>query len=124
MATFSAVKKWKLVRGDVNTAFLKTGESTRDVYVIPPFDSNDKRHYWLLFVAVCGLVNSNAKFQRQSYYPIYKLCLHHLSVIPQLFYLFKNGRLLLFVIKIVDDLLMTAEDDEVKKICIQFCKSF
>lgn len=34
-------QKWRLTKLDVKTAFLQTGQAERDVYVIPPRESDD-----------------------------------------------------------------------------------
>lgn len=53
--TISAINSWIIFRADVKAAFIKTGETSRDVYVCPPRESKDRRHYWLLLAAVYGL---------------------------------------------------------------------
>lgn len=122
--TLTAIRRWPIVKADVKSAFLQTGEAQRDVYVRPPRESRDRRHYWLLLAAAYGLVNANAKFQSQADELIMALGLCHMPLIPQLFYLLKNGVIVLVVIKIVDDLLMTGEDASVNDFIERFNKKF
>lgn len=55
-----------LAKIDFESAFLQNGIAKRDVYVVPPRESNDKKILWLLLTASYGLVNANAKWQEQS----------------------------------------------------------
>lgn len=40
-----AMHKWALVKLDAKPAFLQTGSAQHGVYVIPPFESDDKRWF-------------------------------------------------------------------------------
>lgn len=66
LLSISNIFKWSIIKIDVTSAFLQTGEAQKDVLVILPKGSNGKSHYWLLLSATYGLVNANAKFQAQS----------------------------------------------------------
>lgn len=94
------------------------------MYTLYRLERNDERHYWQLDSTVYGLASWNAKFQRQMADLIYQLGLSQLSVIPHLFYVFKNEKLILVVLKVVDDLLMTGQEDEVRNACKKFNQPF
>lgn len=97
--TIATILNWAIARAEC------------DVYVRPPRESRDKMFYWLLLVDAYGLVNSNEKWQHNSDEVMFNLGLSHLSVITQLCYQMKNEKLVLIVIKIVDDLLITGEKE-------------
>lgn len=80
-----AVRLWSIVKADFKAAFLQTVEAKGDVYVRPPREIHDHRHYWRLLAATYGLVNSNVKSQSQADGFILDIVLSHLSLIPQLF---------------------------------------
>lgn len=58
--------KWHLVKFDFKSAFLKTGRTQLEIYVVPPHEYSDRPSYWLMPTAVYGLVNANAKWQEHS----------------------------------------------------------
>ena len=122
--TIATIMKWAIARADAKAAFMKTGRAERDVYVKPPRESLDKMYYWLLLVSAYGLVNSNAKWQHHSDEVMFNIGLQHLSVIAQLFYQMKDGKLALIVIKIVDYLLMTGEKSYMDNFIRQFNDKF
>lgn len=122
--TTAAIRKWIITRADVKAAFLKTGTAERDVYVRPPRESRDRRHYWLLLAAAYGLVNANAKFQSQSNDLIRSIGLSHISLVPQLFHLVEKGELVLLVAKSVDDLLIAGVPESTKKFLSRFNSRF
>ena len=106
----ATVRKWRISKVDVKSAFLQTGPAERSVYVIPPLVSEDRfRSVWLLLAASYGLVNANAKFQVQSDNLLLDLGMLRVTDIPQLFYAKSNGRLTILLAKIVDDILVTGE---------------
>lgn len=60
--------KWFISKLDVKSAFLHTGRTERDVYVLPPSESeHNKMYLWLLSSATYELINANAKWKVQSY---------------------------------------------------------
>lgn len=62
LESIASLYGWKIVRGDVKTAFLQTGKPNRDVYVKPPAECKRRNEeFWLLDTAAYGLVNANAK---------------------------------------------------------------
>lgn len=63
--------------------------------------------------ATYGLGNANAKWQAQSYQLFIHLSLIQCPIIPQLFYLIRNGKLCLLAAKIVNDILITGEQHAV-----------
>ena len=120
----AALHKWKLVKADVKNAFLQTGMAARDVYVIPPKESTNRKSLWLLLAAAYGLVNANSKWQIQSDKVLTDMGLEQCTYVPQLFTLKVNGKIVLIVAKIVDDMLATGElamtEQFIKKFNIQF----
>lgn len=122
--TLSAINSWIIVRADVKAAFLKTGEASRDVYVRPPREFKDRRRYWLLLAAVHGLVNSNATFQTQADDLLLSILLSCVTVVTQVFYLKSNGKLVLLVAAVVDDLLATDVTSYVDDSLVKLNKKF
>ena len=94
---------------DFTSAFLQTGSTNRDVYVVPPRECRCKSFYWLLFTLTYGPINANAKLQEHSDTLLRNLGSFQSRFFPQLFFAFKHNRLEIVVVKIVDDLLITAE---------------
>lgn len=100
----------------MKAAFLQTGEAQRDVYVRPPREGKMKSsHHWLLITAAYGLVNANAKWHFQSDNLMLEIGLTQSAHVPQLFYQKYNGRLVLIVAKVLDDLKAAGEGDRVKQ---------
>lgn len=97
----------------MKAALLQTGSAQQDVYVIPPHESSDRDHYWLLLSVAYGLVNSNVKWQHQSDAILVELGLPQVTVMPELFYRMVDGKIAMVVAKIVDDLFVTGIDDSV-----------
>lgn len=122
--SIASLRGWRLSKADVKSAFLQTGKAQRDVYVVPPRESLDRRNRWLLLTAAYGLVNANAKWQDQSDTLLHELGLHQLPVVPQLFHIIQNGQLMLLVAKIVDDILVTGVTNEVDKFLAGFDARF
>ena len=120
--TTAALLNWRVYKADVKSAFLQTGKAQRDVYVLPPKESADKRHSWLLLTAAYGLVNANAKWQSQSDEELLRNGLQQFSCVPQLFYLTDrdSGKTTLLLAKIVDDFLLTG----VHQVVTSFLRKF
>lgn len=116
---------WKLYKADVKAAFLQTGTASRDVYVKPPKESRMRStHMWLLLTSAYGLVNANAKWQLQSHKCLTDLDLTQCHQIPQPFYKQQNGKLVLIVAKIVDDIKAASIGHNSKKSIESFEISF
>lgn len=91
---------------DAKTAFLQNCSAQRAVYVIPPYESDDKRQFvWLLMTAAYGFVNANATWQAQSDDLLLNSGLQLVALIPQLFARFNSDYLL---VALVAKLLMTS----------------
>lgn len=89
----------------------------RDVYVVPPKESADRQHLWLLLAAAYGLVNANAKWQEHSDNLLQDLGFKQLVYVPQLFYMRDcSGNLLAVAVKIVDDVLMTGPRNNLESV--------
>ena len=117
----ATVRTWRIVKIDVEMAFHQSGKAERNVYVIPPKDSRLRNEYWLLLVAGYGLINSNAKWQFVSDNSLLQIGLKCVPEIQQLFVKHdENGNLILLVIKIVDDILATGPDIELRKFVSAF----
>lgn len=62
VSSIASLWQWRLTKIDLKTAFLQIGSAERDVYVIPLYESDDRRkHLLLLLTASHGLVNAKAK---------------------------------------------------------------
>lgn len=70
--------------------------------------------------AIYGLVNANAKWQIQSDEPIKSFGLVQIAVMPQLFHLVRDKKLVLTVANIVDEILATGKDAVVDKFISDF----
>lgn len=58
LESMSSLMGWKVTRVDTKSAFLQTGKAERDLYFIPPIESDMRTtHLWLLLIAAYGLVN-------------------------------------------------------------------
>lgn len=77
-----------------------------------------------MLAAAYGLVSSNAKFQTQADQFILEICLSHMNVTPQLFYLYRDKNLVLTVAKIVDGLIMTGLKSDVEMFLRRFDERF
>lgn len=123
--SIATLKRWKLVLGDVKSAFLKTGEAERDVYVKPPQESKMRTsHVWLLMVAAYGLVNSNAKWQHKSDQALINLGLSQSKHIPQLFYKIEKGELTMVIAKVVDDIIAAGIGNTAEQLLSDFGKQY
>ena len=114
LLSLACIHKWNLAKIDFTSAFLQTGAANRDVYVVPPRESSDKSHYWLLLTSAYGLVNANAKWQEQSDSFLNTIGFTQLIFVPQLFYISKEGKLQIVAVKVVDDILFAGEESYVK----------
>lgn len=117
LLSITSKRGWRLSKIDAKTAFLRTGDAERAVFVIPPIESEDRGSYvWLPLAAVYGLINSNAKWQVQSDQLLRKLNFIQVSVLPQLFYMMQDGEVVALLAKIVDDILISGEPSLVDSI--------
>ena len=111
LLSLAVIFQWCLAKIDFKSAFLQTGDAQRDVYVIPPRESGDRQHYWLLLTAAYGLVNANAKWQQHSDYLLKSIGMKQLVYVPQLFYKRGvGGDLQVVAVEIVDDVLFTVKN--------------
>lgn len=126
IASFASLRKWRLTKLDVKTAFLQTGAANRDVYVVPPQESNDRyKVLWLLLTASYGLVNANAKWQVVSDQALHDIGFCAITVLPQLFYLSAlDGAITAALAKVVDDFLLCGEPAVVDDVIDNISKSF
>ena len=123
--SIASLYNWKLYKADVKAAFLQTGEAKRDLYFRPSKESSMKStHLWLLLTAAYGLVNANAKWKNQSDNLMLDLGLQQPSHIPQVFFKKENGKLVLLVAKIVDDLKVAGEGNRAQLFLEKFDEQF
>lgn len=108
----------------MKAAFLKTGQAARDVYACSPIESNNRCNLWLLLAAAYGLVNANAKFPSQADNLISSIGLSKNTVVPQLFYLRRDSRLVLVVAKVAYDLIFAGENSNVEDFITKFTAKF
>lgn len=78
VSSTATIRKWHCVRTGAESAFMKTGQSQRDVYVYTAAESRFRNMLWLLVVAAYGLVNSISKWQKQSDDAFIALGLQHI----------------------------------------------
>eukprot|EP00178_Gracilaria_changii_P001336 TRINITY_DN1187_c0_g1_i1.p1 TRINITY_DN1187_c0_g1~~TRINITY_DN1187_c0_g1_i1.p1 ORF type:complete len:639 (-),score=88.06 TRINITY_DN1187_c0_g1_i1:5196-7112(-) len=106
LLSVAVINRWSLAKIDFKSAFLQTGEATRDVYMIPPRECETRRRfYWLLLAAAYGLVNASAKWQKLSDSLLRTLGFSQLVWVPQVFYKVMEGSLCVLAVKVVDDVL-------------------
>ena len=110
----ASLYKWRIVKADVKNAFLQTGLAQRDVYVISPRESTSRKSLRLLLAAAHGLVNSNSNWQLQSDRALLNMGLEQCRQIPQPSWMKRNGRTVLIIAKIVDEMLAIGEISNVK----------
>jgi len=105
LLSIASLMKWPLAKIDFTSAFL-----------IPPRECGDRSKYWLLLTAAYGLVNANAKWQKQSDEVLrgngFLQCVH----VPQLFYSKKDNELCMLAVKVVDDILFAGDNKSVRKV--------
>jgi len=117
LLSLAVLKKWTLAKIDFKSAFLQTGEATRDVYVVPPREcSTRSKTVWLLLTAAYGLVNAGAKWQAHSDQFLHSLGLSQLPYIPQLFYMKEMDETVMVAVKVVDDILFASELPRLRRI--------
>lgn len=120
-----SLHRWKLYKADVTAAFLQTGAADRGVYVRPPTESRMRSsHMLLLLTAAYGLVNANAKWQSHSDSIMLELGLLQSKYIPQLFYKKQNGKLVLLISKIVEDLKVAGQGNNAQVFVEAFDQKF
>lgn len=125
LESIAALFGWTIIRVDAKTAFLHIGKAQREVYVIPPIESEMRStHLWLLLAAAYGLVNSNAKWQAKSDGRIYEIGLKQCQNIRQLFYMHEKGKLVLIAAKIVDDINVAGTEYHTSWFIKMFTESF
>lgn len=125
LISIAVMKKWYLYKADVKAAFLQTGKVQRAVYVRPPRESSMKAtNLWLRLSAAYGLVYSGAKWQNQSDQTFYDLGLDQFKHVQKLFYKNGNGHLVIIAAKVVDDILVAGNEDEVKSFLKNFHERF
>lgn len=78
----------------------------------------------MLFSAAYGLVNANAKWQKQSYDCLKLIVFTMITYILQLLYMKRNGLLTAIVVKAVDDVIFGGEDTEADNVIIFIQRQF
>lgn len=79
---------------------------------------------WSLFADAYSIINANSKFQKQWADPIFNLGIKHLGMVRQLVNFVRNSLLIQFVVKSVDDLLISGINSEVERFLKYFNKKF
>jgi len=115
---------WRVAKIDFKSAFLQSGAVERDVYVVPPRESKDRFHYWLLLTAAYGLVNASAKWQAKIDGSFLEMGFKQLVYIPQLFYKKENSILKALAVKIVDDVLIASTEAHLTVVVKQICSKY
>lgn len=89
--SLAAIYLWLIVKDDILSPFLETGDAKKDVYVRHPCKSCDRHHYWLQLAVAYGLVNAISKFQWQTGNLILRFGLSHMEGILQRLYYASTG---------------------------------
>lgn len=114
-------------RIDGKGAFLQTGPTYRDVYVISPYESIYRNVLCLLENAAYGLGNSNAnaKWDHQSDTVFIENGLRQVELLLQLFAFFSDQwYVLMLYLKIVDYVLLTGNDSNMRNCITNFKDKF
>lgn len=114
--SIARIFKWALVKIGFKRAFQQTGKAWRDVFVTPLYEACNRQFYWLLLSIAYGLVNPNAKWQKQI-----DKCLEHpgfqqLLYVPQLFYNQRNTDPVALLWRLFMMFLLTSETEAVNRI--------
>jgi len=116
LLSIASLMKWPLAKIDFTSAFLQTGNAERDVYVVPPRECGDRSNYWLLLTAAYGLVNANAKWQKQSDDVLRSFGFNQLVYVPQVFFAEDANNLTMLAVKVVDDILFAGIQSKVRNV--------
>lgn len=116
---------WRFHKVDVKSAFLQARHGQRNVYVVPPRDSLDRRKFLSLLLTVAySLANANAKWQVLPDELLRNICFTPSPLIPQLFLMFHDYRVVANISKIFDDVLLSGLDHPMENIIQQINDSF
>lgn len=107
MLSVAVINGWKLCKIDFKSEFLQSGCAECKVYVIPPRECKNSSFYWLLLTAAYGLVNANAKWQEEIDSAFTSLGFTRLL---------DKACPILITVKIVDDVLMWGEPNDLGKV--------
>lgn len=116
--------KWPLTNIVFTSAYLQTGGARRDVYVVPPKESEDRSKLWLLLTAAYGLVNAGAKWQEHADSSLLDLGLTQLKYVPQVFFQLEKSTLNMIAVKVVDDVLFAGQREYVDSIVNKIKRSY
>lgn len=110
LSSTAALRKLRPNNIDVKAVLLQTGGAARDVHVVPPGESFDRRRVaWLRLAAAYRLASTNSKYLFQPDKASSDLRFVQTSLVPCLFILRNYSVLLASMFKIINDLLLTGE---------------
>eukprot|EP00972_Heterocapsa_arctica_P078003 11502267-Heterocapsa_arctica.AAC.1 len=107
------VNNWRVITADVSTAFLHARLDDDDVtYVIPPATDKKPGKVWRVWQALYGLRRAPQYFQEHFASQLRGLGYQRSVADPQLYWHPEDGTI---IVAHVDDLLITASDESLKK---------
>lgn len=103
----AALFGWAQHKLDVNSALLQTVLPQREIYVITPRESRDRRKIlWLLLTATDGVLNANSKWQHQGYDLLTNISFTNAPLLPQRFLMRHEDRVVAMGTNIGGDILI------------------
>lgn len=79
VVTVAGLRKWRITKIDVESAFHQSGPADRKVYVRSPKESKLRNELWLLLVAGYGFINANFKWNFVSDISVFNIWLLFLN---------------------------------------------
>ena len=107
----SANEKFDIISGDIKSAFLQGKSLSREVFVVPPIEANEKGVLWLLKKGAYGLIDGSRMFYLELKDKLEKLGMKTVSGDSALFTLHRNEKLIGLVCVHVDDLFMAGNKE-------------
>lgn len=102
--SITSLFSWRLSKVDVKSAFLYTGHSDIDVYVVLPTWIHDRGSFpWLLSTAASDLFNANGKWKFHSYTMLLDFGFFKAPPLPQVLVILYNFRVVVILSKIIDN---------------------
>ena len=109
--SIAANEKFDIVSGDIKSAFLQGQSLSREVFVVPPKEANEKGTLWLLKKGAYGLIDASRMFYLELKYKLEQLGMKNVSGDPALFTLHRDNKLIGLLCVHVDDLFMAGNED-------------
>ena len=111
LLTIAALNTWTIQTTDIKSAFLQGKDIKRDVFIIPPKESDTPRgKLWKLKKTLYGLMDAARQFYDSVEEALLKLGMIQSKVDPALFYMREKGKLIGALVTHIDDFMHCGED--------------